>query len=295
MRSVLLNQRLTLALVGLVAFAGLASACGGSAASHGGSGSEGEGGADASGPTGSGGASNATGSSGDGAGPSGSTSHGTGAGSTTGSGAGGACTISATQHTGDGTYYDADGSGNCSYDAMTGTGELLVGAMNHTDYADSAACGACAHLTGPKGEVTVRIVDQCPECKPGDIDLSPDAFQKLDDLSAGRITIHWDYIPCDVSGPISYHFKEGSNEYWTAVQIRNSRYAIQKLELKKDGQYVDVARVDYNYFVADSGMGPGPYTIRVTDAQGNMLEDSGVPFVEAGDSKGAAQFPDCSP
>jgi expansin (peptidoglycan-binding protein) len=216
-----------------------------------------------------------------------------GGGAGAGSGAGGpgpTCDPAAPDHTGDGTFYDADGSGNCSFDP---TGDLMVGAMNHVDYAGSAPCGACVHITGPSGEVTVRIVDQCPECAEGAIDLSPEAFAKLADPSLGRITIHWKYVACDVTGPIAYHFKEGSNEWWTAVQIRNSRQAIAAFEFKQNGAYVPVSRVDYNYFVADSGMGPGPYDFRVTDVNGAVLTDAAIPFAEAADSPGAAQFPSC--
>jgi expansin (peptidoglycan-binding protein) len=96
-----------------------------------------------------------------------------------------------------------------------------------------------------------------------------------------------------VSGPVRYHFKEGSNQWWTAVQIRVARNAVATLEVQKDGGYVEVSRVDYNYFVDETGMGPGPYAFRITDVGGNVLEDTGVPFVEAGDSPGAAQFPAC--
>jgi expansin len=195
-----------------------------------------------------------------------------------------------TDHTGDGTFYDADGSGNCSFDPSS---DLLVGAMNHTDYAGSAVCGACVRVVGPSGETTVRIVDQCPECQPGDIDLSQLAFSKLADPSLGRVTIHWRYVACDVMGPIRYHFKEGSNQGWTAVQIRNARYPIASFEFKKDGQWQAVDRVDYNFFVAESGMGEGPYSFRVTDVKGQVLTDTGIPFVEAGDSPGAAQLPTC--
>jgi len=171
----------------------------------------------------------------------------------------------------------------------------MVGAMNHTDYAGSAPCGACAHVKGPDGEVWVRIVDQCPECAPGDIDLSPEAFEKIAPLSAGRVDISWTYVPCNVNGPVVYHFKEGSNQWWTAVQLRNHRNAIAKVEFKDDnGNYVNVQRLDYNYFVADKGMGPGPYSFRVTDVYGNVLEDTGIPFKEAGDSPGAGQFPECA-
>jgi len=194
---------------------------------------------------------------------------------------------------GEATYYDfADGSGNCGFDKSPE--DLMIGAMNHDDYADSAACGACVELTGPNGALTIRVVDQCPECPKGDIDLSPDAFAKIADLSAGRVPISWQYAGCAVDGPIRYHFKEGSNPYWTAVQIRNHRYAVAKLEYQSpDGSWKAVERLDYNFFVEASGMGAGPYAFRVTDVYGQVLEDSGVPFVEAGDSPGKAQFPAC--
>ena len=182
-----------------------------------------------------------------------------GAAATTGTGSSVACGAAA-DHAGDGTYYAADGSGNCSFEP---TGDLMVAAMNQSDYDGSAAC---VHVVGPSGEVTVRIVDRCPECNMGDIDLSPQAFSKLADTALGRVPITWKYVACDVTGPLVYHFKEGSNEWWTAVQIRSSRYAIAGLEVQKDGEYVSVGRVDYNYFVADAGMGPGPYTSSATSS-----------------------------
>jgi expansin (peptidoglycan-binding protein) len=195
-------------------------------------------------------------------------------------------------HEGEGTYYDADGSGNCSFPATPG--DLMVAAMNQTDYAGSAVCGACAHITGPSGEVTVRIVDRCPECAPGDIDMSPTAFERIAALSAGRVPIAWTFVPCGVTGPIVYQFKEGSNQWWTAVQVRNHRHAIARFEYRADdGSWREVARETYNYFVEAAGMGPGPYAFRVTDVWGNTLVDEGIPFVENGEVAGAAQLPAC--
>ncbi len=198
-------------------------------------------------------------------------------------------------HSGDGTFYDfADGSGNCSFPATPD--DLMVAAMNDTDYAGSAVCGSCAEITGPSGVVTVRIVDRCPECPQGDIDLSPDAFSHIADLSAGRVPITWHYVPCDVSGPVVYHFKDGSNPWWTAVQIRNHRHAIARFEyLAADGSFQEVARVDYNYFVESSGMGEGPFTFRITDVYGDTLVDEGIPLLDDADAPGAGQFPPCSP
>ena len=44
--------------------------------------------------------------------------------------------------------------------------------MNEQDYGTADFCGACVEITGPNGVVKVKIIDRCPECAPGDIDLS---------------------------------------------------------------------------------------------------------------------------
>jgi len=203
-----------------------------------------------------------------------------------------ACTAERSR-AGEATYYTfAHGSGNCSFDPTPD--DLMVGAMNATDYAGASACGACARLDGPNGTVTVRLVDQCPECPEGNIDLSPEAFDRIAERSAGRVPIDWHYVPCGLSVPLAYRFKEGSNQWWTAVQVRRHENRIAKLEYEKDGTFVEVHREDYNYFVEPSGMGPGPYTFRVTDAYGNTVVDEGVEHREAEEVVGSAQFPDCS-
>ncbi len=203
------------------------------------------------------------------------------------------CRAEGQSHRGEATYYDfASGGGACSFDPTPG--DLMVGAMNAADYAGSAACGACVRLQGPQAEITIRVVDLCPECPAGDIDLSPEAFGRIAALSAGRVPINWQYVPCETSGPIQYHFKDGSNPWWTAVQLRNHRNRVARLEYSRDGTYREVHRTGYNYFVEESGMGPGPYALRVTDIDGHVLEDTGIPHVEDQTTPGAAQFATCA-
>jgi len=202
------------------------------------------------------------------------------------------CTFTKTTYEGEGTYYDADGSGNCGFPATPD--DLLVGAMNHTDYADSAACGTCVAIEGPEGAVHVRIVDQCPECAPGDIDLSLQAFERISPRAAGRVAIRWHYEPCPVRGGVIYHFKDGSNPWWVAIQVRNHRRPVAKLEAKgDDGSFRELTRVDYNYFVADDGLGEGPFTFRLTDAEGATLVSSGVPLGDDKDAPTREQLPGC--
>ena len=144
--------------------------------------------------------------------------------------AGGVC--GAGQHSGEATYYAADGSGNCSFDAGP---DVLIAAMNDADYADSAACGACVEVVGPDATIIVRIVDRCPGCPQGDIDLGESAFTKIAAKELGRVPITWQYVPCPVEGALVYRFKEGSSQYWTAVQVRNHRNAIASFEYREGG------------------------------------------------------------
>jgi expansin (peptidoglycan-binding protein) len=195
-------------------------------------------------------------------------------------------------HQGEATYYTfANGDGACMFGPSPN--DLMVAAMNAVEFNHAAVCGEYVHITGPKGQVSVRIVDLCPECLAGALDLSPQAFALIADLPQGRVPISWQVISPFISGPIAYQFKDGSNQWWTAVQVRNHRNPVAKLEyLRSDGQWISVPRTDYNYFVqANPGMGPGPYTFRVTDSYGNTLTDSGIPLIVGDVVNGGGQFP----
>ncbi len=194
-------------------------------------------------------------------------------------------------HQGIATYYHATGAGACLFDASPGN--LMVAAMNAQEYNNAAYCGAYVHVTGPKGQVTVRIVDLCPECLAGHLDLSQEAFAQVADLPQGRVNITWQVVSPALAGPIAYHFKDGSNQWWTAVQVLNHRNPIARFEYRLgSGAWVTVGRTAWNYFVqTEPGMGVGPYQFRVTDSYGNVLTDSGIPHVENGTVNGAAQFP----
>jgi len=99
---------------------------------------------------------------------------------------------------GEGTFYSPGvGLGACG--AQNGDAEF-VAALNieqfggYVNPADSPACGACINITGPKGSINVKVVDKCPGCKHGDMDLSPVAFEQIADMAAGRVKIAWS--PC---------------------------------------------------------------------------------------------------
>ncbi|CAG8536717.1 10457_t:CDS:2 [Ambispora gerdemannii] len=97
---------------------------------------------------------------------------------------------------GDGTYYNP-GLGACGQSSGSGS---FIAAINRPQWGNPAnpnsnpICGKQAKVTGPKGSCTVTIVDLCPECAFGSLDLSPAAFNAIADPNAGRVPISWDFV-----------------------------------------------------------------------------------------------------
>lgn len=184
---------------------------------------------------------------------------------------------------------ESDGTGNCNFDSLPG--ERHVAALNNTDYASGTMCGACAEVVGPDNKkVLVRIVDSCAGCTAEQLGLSKETFDAMGASNLLQTSIRWRYVTCPVEGPVRYRFKEDSNPYWVAIQVRNHRLPIQKLEWEKSGTWVEVPRQPYNYFVEPSGMGPGPIRVRVTATDGQQLEDTLPQVIPATIVDGAAQF-----
>ena len=191
-----------------------------------------------------------------------------------------------TTYSGEGTFYGATGVGNCLYDA---TADIGIAALNHTDYENARMCGAYLQVQGPRGEITVKIVDRCPECRPGDIDLSERAFARIADPVAGRVPITWKLVSPDIGGTVAYRYKEGSSQWWCGIQVRNHRNPVATLEVRTGSTWRQLPRQEYNYFVSDNGAGCGS-DIRVTDIYGQTLTDTGITITPNVDQRGRAQF-----
>ena len=239
-------------------------------------------------PTPSGSSSGASSTSSSGGTSSGGSTSSSSGGTSSGGSSGGA-PWSTTPKDGIATYYDADGSGNCSFDKSPG--DLDVVALNPEEYAKSAACGGCLKVTGPSGDVTVRVVDSCPGCATGHLDLSKEAFAKIAELKVGRVSITYQGVACGVSGNMSYRFKDGSSKFWTAIQVLNHRVPIEKLEYEKAGAWVAMKRESYNYFVESKGVGvSSDLKVRATGVNGQVVEDTLATVGDGNTVAGAGQL-----
>lgn len=173
------------------------------------------------------------------------------------------------------TVYKAGvGDGACSYGP---SGDMMIAAMNTTDYEVSKACGAYVRVRAANGaSVTVRITNECPlPCAPGQLDLSEQAFAKLAPVSTGRISISWSLLSPDTAGTISIRYKNGSSPYWCGVQAIGHRNPLARLEVRAGGGWRQLTRTDYNYFLSPDGSGCGG-AIRITDIYGERLTINGI-------------------
>ncbi len=180
-----------------------------------------------------------------------------------------------TTYDGVATHYDAaDGDGACSFGPSP---DLMIAAMNTTDYETSKACGAYILVRAANGaSVTVRITNECPApCAPGQLDLSKQAFAELAALSAGEIKISWSLLSPGTSDTISIRYKTGSTQYWCGIQAIGHRNPLARLEVGTGSGWRQLTRTEYNYFLSPDGTGCGG-PIRLTDIYGEQLTVEGI-------------------
>ena len=58
-------------------------------------------------------------------------------------------------------------------------------------YDSGRACGSYLDVRGPAGLVRAEVVDLCPDCAAGTVDLSRAAFARIADLSSGTVAVSY--------------------------------------------------------------------------------------------------------
>jgi expansin (peptidoglycan-binding protein) len=171
-------------------------------------------------------------------------------------------------------YSAADGNGACLFGPAA---NLMIAAMNYTDYETAKACGDYIRVTASDGaSVTVLITNECPlPCAPGQLDLSQQAFAKIANPAAGRITVTWKLLSPAMSRKISIRYMTGSSQWWCGIQVIGHRNPVARLEVRVGNSWRRLPRTGYNYFISAHGGGCGG-PIRITDIYGQRLTINGV-------------------
>lgn len=101
-------------------------------------------------------------------------------------------------YSGTATWYtpktEGGDKGACGGEKIGDDSEIV--ALNQPQYGDMSEdsdwCGKEIEITGPKGTTTATIMDACPECSEGDLDLTPVIFKRVvGDKDQGVADITW--------------------------------------------------------------------------------------------------------
>lgn len=167
--------------------------------------------------------------------------------------------------TGDGTAYNLDSvpDGNCNLLSSAESVKRNYAALNTPQWNGLKHCGQCAQVRcidkrcKSRRTAIVQIVDRCPECKFGDLDLSPQVFTEITGSAPSRLKVSWEFVACPNSIAMpqpEFCLKPGSNGYWMAVQPLNFPSNVQSMKINGRSAVLDPNQVDSYYFVGN-GMG----------------------------------------
>lgn len=130
-----------------------------------------------------------------------------------------------------------DGDWDTVEGISTGDGGYF-GAMNTTDYAQGAVCGACVEASYNGKKVVLTIVDECPVstnpvCQKGHIDLSRKAIRQLEPNGSQENLkgVSWKYVKCPASGNVKARLHPNQNANWQPVVIENGLYPLKSVTL----------------------------------------------------------------
>jgi hypothetical protein len=130
-----------------------------------------------------------------------------------------------------------DGDWDTVEGISTGDGGYF-GAMNTTDYAQGAVCGACVEASYNGKKVVLTIVDECPVssnpvCQKGHIDLSRKAIRQLESNGSQENLkgVSWKYVKCPATGNVQARLHPNQNPDWQPVVIENGLYPLKSVTL----------------------------------------------------------------
>ncbi|RLN55415.1 hypothetical protein BBJ29_002660 [Phytophthora kernoviae] len=201
--------------------------------------------------------------------------------------------------TGDGTAYTLGqpSAGNCNFMSALDLASTDYAALNDKQWDGLQNCGRCAEVScdddrcaDKSKSIVVQILDRCPECQYGDLDLSPTVFTALTGSTPSRYTVKWKFVDCPVQGNVNYCLKGGSNNYWTAVQPTNVATGVKSLQI--NGQDTTMLSSAYYYLLDGASQTQTDLTsikISLTDVNGNSIEDT-VSLTADSCTEGAHQF-----
>ncbi|ETN08025.1 hypothetical protein PPTG_12538 [Phytophthora nicotianae INRA-310] len=181
---------------------------------------------------------------------------------------------------GDGTTYTLGGvsSGNCNLMSWNSIAATNYAALNNEQWNNLGNCGRCAQVScideaceDQTATAIVQIVDRCPECKYGDLDLSPSVFRTITGSDPSRLSIRWQFVDCPNPETLKICLKTGSNGFWIAVQPTNAVIGVKSVSI--NGNTASMISGAYYYLITSSSeVDLTAVEVSVTSMDGQVIE-----------------------
>lgn len=147
---------------------------------------------------------------------------------------------------------------------------------------DGSLCDACALITTGLGKkLVVHIVTYGASNAPGDMDLSPEAYDAIhEDDPAGTPEnprpMTWQLARCPDAGAMYLQYQTEANPYWTSLWVRNGKLPIKSVEVKgpNDADFTSLSRTPDGPFTDNDGFGEGAFDLRVIGADDQAVTQS---------------------
>lgn len=101
-------------------------------------------------------------------------------------------------YSGEGTSYSVNGGrgqGHCAVGGNLGHWENYYASLGGSGF-DLGNCRKCIRITGSRGSVVAMVLDSCPSCRKGDVDMSPQALYEATGYRADRKNVNWNFVSC---------------------------------------------------------------------------------------------------
>lgn len=191
-----------------------------------------------------------------------------------------AAAVSAEYYEGDGTSYTLGdvSDGNCNFMSAISIASTNYAALNSDQWDDLANCGRCAEVSciddqceDQSTTAIVQILDKCPECSSGDLDLSPTVFKNITGSDPSRLTIRWRFVECPNPGTIEVCLKTGSNGYYVAVQPTNTLVGVASVTI--NGESTTMVDSAYYYLITStSDVDLTAVQVSITSIEGEVVD-----------------------
>ncbi|KAG7397253.1 hypothetical protein PHYBOEH_001065 [Phytophthora boehmeriae] len=181
--------------------------------------------------------------------------------------------------TGDGTSYTLSqvSSGNCNFMSAGTSASTNYVALNQEQWDNLGNCGRCIEVscvddqcTAKNKTAVVQVLDRCPECKSGDLDLSPTVYKEITGLDPNRLKVRWRFVDCPDVGNVQVCLKEGSNANWIAIQPTNAAVGVTSVTV--DGAATTMLEGAYYYVQSSASADLSAVKVSITSVGGDVID-----------------------